>query len=154
MSNDSKPDKDGWSLLGFLYYVLDSGPRFWRLIALLVVFIVAYTLAKGDLTTGYEHLTRHDPGWARLSIPPGSISAVLGAMKYFRHRRERGRREVRREDAAKAKELPRERRAAKSMPEQAADQQDDRLGKPGGRHAKNRGASDPDHDSRPADDTR
>jgi hypothetical protein len=150
VSDDSEPDKDGWGLLGFLYRVLGDGPRFWRLIALLVVLMVAYSLAKGDLTTGYEHLTRHDPEWARLGIPPGSISVVLGAMKYFSRRRE----VRRREHAVEAKELPRDRRTAESVPEQAADQQDNRLGEPGGRHAKNGGASDPDHDSRPADDTR
>jgi hypothetical protein len=148
--SDSGSDKDGWGLLGFLHSVLDDGPRFWRLIALLVVLMAGYALAKGDVIAVYDHLTRHAPVWAKWGIPPGGVSVVFSAIRFFGYRRE-----ARGKHAAEVKkELPGNRGTAKPISKQAADQQNDPLGEPGGDHAKNHGDPDPGHDSRPADDAR
>jgi hypothetical protein len=57
---------------------LGEGPRFWLLIALLVVLTAAYVLAKDDVTAVYNHLTRHAPGWAKRRIPSGNVGVVVG----------------------------------------------------------------------------
>jgi hypothetical protein len=121
-----EPKRDGWSLLGFLHSVLGSGPRFWRLIVLILVLMFAYALAKGDVIAVYDHLTRHASGWAKWGIPPGSVGVTLGAMKFFSHHQAVQRKQVaeakkgkgkgKGKGRGKGKKLPGNRRTAKPMP--------------------------------------
>jgi hypothetical protein len=153
VSDDGGSDKRGWSPLGFLYCVLGNGPRFWRLIALLMVLIAAYALAKGDVTAVYDHLTQHAPGWAKWGIPPVGAGTVLSTMKFLGYRSEARRRRAAEVKEA-TKELPGNRGVAEPVPKKAANQRNDPLGEPGGDHAKNHRDPDPGPDSRPADDAR
>lgn len=86
MSTHEPHNRSGWSFLGFLRSVLRDGPSFWRLFALVLLLILGYALAKGDVTALYDHLTRHATVWEKWGIPPGGIGIVFAARKYFIYR--------------------------------------------------------------------
>jgi hypothetical protein len=111
MSRDEPDREAGRSFLGFMYRVLGDGPRFWRLMALVVVLLIAYALAKGDVAALYDHYVQTAPLWAKWGIPPGGASVTLGTMGYRRLQRAL---EQKREAKAEKRELQDEKRQVRA----------------------------------------
>jgi hypothetical protein len=94
-------ERNDWSLLGFMFALIDDEARFERLMALgklllrfLVLFVllsvavaVIVVLARVDLIAWYYRETPHATEWQRWGIPPGSIAVVCGGIKFFRYRK-------------------------------------------------------------------